>query len=148
MADILSNMGSMKKHWAKFDAEIKKYEEERNKRRREMQIRYEKEKAKKQRQASQPPQNETTQTDRSPRRLTVSGTLRGYVPTMSDTLSGEALGELANKETLTPEEQQRVLKNEAARMAEARRAFEKRKWARERTAAGLDPTYPDRKGHW
>lgn len=148
MADILSNMGSMKKHWAEFDAEIKKYEEERNKRRREMQIRYEKEKAEKQRQASQPPQNETTQTDRSPRRLTVSGTLRGYVPTMSDTLSRDAVMELAKKETLTPEEQQRVLKDNAARMAEARRAFEKRKWARERTAAGLDPTYPDRKGHW
>ena len=78
--------------------------------------------------------------------LAVSGTLRGYVPAMSDTLSRKALSELANKETLTPEEQQRVLKDSAARMAEAERAFKKRLWARERTAAGLDPTYPDRKG--
>jgi len=147
MADILSNMGSMKEHWAKFDAEIKKLEEEKKERRRQMQLRYEKEMQEKQnqRQASQPPQNETTQPDRSPRRLSVSGTLRGYVPTMSDTLSRDDVMELAKKETLTPEEEQRVLKDSAARMHAEQRAFEKRQWERARRSAGLPTDYPDRK---
>ena len=139
MADILSNMGKTKQRWDQFDAEMRQYEKEKQERKKRQQLR----------QLilrTQYKQNETTQTDKAPSNtLAVSGTLRGYVPAMSDTLSGEELGELAKKETLTEEERQRLLRHQAAKMEAARKAFQQRLWERERKQAGLDPTYPDRK---
>jgi len=158
MAGLLSDLGAIqslrkrkKKAFSDLDASVKTLEEEREERRKQLEQQRLIDKALDAEGGRSPRAKAfdaemAAQSDKAPSNaLAVSGTLRGYVPAMSDTLSGEELGELAKQETLTPAQQQSVLKHHAAKMDEARRAFKKRLYERERKQAGLDPTYPERR---